>query len=73
MFIFFFMACLPNPNKGGGVKGHQGPFRELLPVDEVDEVVSCKLAKRCVCGERKLTNQDVLRHQVYEFSRKESD
>lgn len=57
----------PNPNKGGGVKGHQGHFRELLPVDEVDEVVSCKLPKRCICGEKKIKNQDVLRHQVYEL------
>lgn len=49
------------------MKGHQGHFRELLPVDEVDAVVSCKLPKRCVCGEKKIKNHDMLRHQVYEL------
>lgn len=53
--------------KGIGVKGHQGHFRELLAVEEVDKVVSCKLPKRCVCGEQKITNQNVLRHHVYEL------
>jgi transposase len=37
-----------NPNKGGGVKGHQGHFRKLLPVEEVDELVSCKLPTSCL-------------------------
>ncbi|HAT7071297.1 TPA: hypothetical protein JAN90_00540 [Legionella pneumophila] len=40
----------PNPNKGGGVKGHQGHFRKLLNIEEVNKIVSCKLPGSCFCG-----------------------
>lgn len=57
----------PNPNKGGGVKGHQGHFRKLLPVEVVDEVVFCKLPESCLCGGKRMIQNEVLRHQVYEL------
>lgn len=57
----------PNPNKGGGVKGHKGHFRKLLALEEVDAVVYCKLTENCLCGETKTINKDLFRHQVHEL------
>ncbi|HAT9777370.1 TPA: IS66 family transposase [Legionella pneumophila subsp. pneumophila] len=62
-------AKKPNPNKGGGVKGHQGHFRKLLNPEEVDEVVSCNLPKTCFCGGQITVREEVLRHQVHELPR----
>lgn len=57
----------PNPNKGGGVKGHQGHFRKLLPVEDVTQVVPCNLPPSCSCGEKGITQKEIVRHQVYEL------
>lgn len=56
-----------NPNKGGGVKGHQGHFRKLLSAEEVDAVVSCPLPQHCFCGGQITQQEEVLRHQVHEL------
>jgi transposase len=57
----------PNPNKGGGSKGHQGHFRTLLPLDEVDDIISCPLPGTCLCGGQIEVREEVLRHQVHEL------
>lgn len=56
-----------NPNKGGGTKGHQGHFRKLLSLNEVDELISCALPKTCLCRGQIDVQEDVLRHQVHEL------
>jgi len=38
--------------KRGGQPGHPGTTRELLPPDQVDEIVRCMPPKRCGCGGR---------------------
>ncbi|WP_106225880.1 DUF6444 domain-containing protein [Legionella pneumophila] len=57
----------PNPNKGRGVKGYQGHSRQLLPLNEVDEVVSCPLPTTCLCGGQIKIREEILRHQVHEL------
>jgi transposase len=56
-----------NPNKGGGRRGHKGHFRELLSIEQVDELVPCRLPKRCACGGRITVKEECVRHQVYEL------
>ena len=34
-----------NPNKGGGQRGHKGHFRELLSIEQVDELSEMPLTK----------------------------
>lgn len=52
----------------GGQPGHPGHRRELLPVDEVDEVVPCPLPARCVCGGcLEADPGGPERHQVFEL------
>lgn len=57
----------PSKNKGGGQKGHQGHFRALLDIKEVDSIVDCKLIGLCSCGGEVRTKDDFQRHQVYEL------
>ncbi|MBA2610941.1 MAG: IS66 family transposase [Bacteroidetes bacterium] len=55
--------------QSGGQPGHKGHYRQLLPSDKVDIVVSCALPSHCVCG-GKINSEDqgqFLRHQVYEL------
>ncbi|CAM4483300.1 MAG: IS66 family transposase ISStau2 [Legionella sp.] len=57
----------PNPNKGGGHKGHQGHFRNLLPPEKIDEVVTCPLPTKCLCGGTMAIQKEALRHQTHEL------
>jgi transposase len=55
--------------KRGGQPGHRGNRRNLLPVDQVDDVVDC-FPPACACCRRKLAqipDTDPLRHQVTEL------
>lgn len=61
-------AAKPGGRKRGGQPGHRGNRRNLLPADEVDEVVDCFPAA-CTCCRRRLAqtaDADALRHQVTE-------
>ena len=57
----------PNPNKGGGVKGHKGHHRSLLDLEEVDDIVPCKLPKFCSCEGKIKLKAEPMRHQVHEL------
>jgi transposase len=54
-------------NKGGGKMGHKGHFRKLLDVNEVDDIVKCRLPSHCECGGRINLKEEHHRHQVYEL------
>ena len=58
----------PSGRRRGGQPGHPGKARELLPVEEVDEVVECKPSHCKDCG-AELQGHDCepLRHQVTEI------
>jgi transposase len=54
--------------KRGGQPGHAGKTRELLPAEQVDELVDCKPDGRCECGGRVHLDEDAPeRHQVLEL------
>lgn len=55
--------------KRGGQPGHRGNQRNLLPADEVDDIVDC-FPPACACCRRglaKIADTDALRHQVTEL------
>ena len=55
-------------NKKGGQPGHKGVARELLPVEDVDDIVICKPAETCGCGGLITLNPTVFeRKQVFEL------
>jgi transposase len=54
--------------KRGAQRGHEGKSRDLLPVEQVDELVDCKPEGRCECGGRlQVDEENPLRHQVLEL------
>ncbi len=55
----------------GGQRGHKGHRREMLPIEQVDDVVACKPEACAACGER-LRGEDPTptRHQVIELPQK---
>jgi transposase len=54
--------------KRGAQKGHRGIARELVPVEEVDVVVSCKPVDLCACGGTvTVEDSDPERKQVFEI------
>lgn len=54
--------------KKGGQKGHAGIARELVPVEEVDEVIACKPTDICACGGVVHVDElDYERKQVFEL------
>lgn len=56
------------PNKKGAQPGHQGVARELLPVEEVNEIIICKPVESCACGGSVVLNQEEFeRKQVFEL------
>jgi transposase len=63
----------PTGRKPGGQPGHQGHCRQLLPVEQVDEVVQHK-PRRCVhCGTQfpeSAQGQLIQRHQVTELPKR---
>jgi len=57
--------------KRGGQPGHEGKTRELLPPDEVDEIVPCPTAPLCDCGGAVLPDGEApRRHQQLELPEK---
>ncbi|KTD37258.1 IS66 family transposase [Legionella oakridgensis] len=57
----------PNTNKGGGQRGHKGHFRKLLELNDIDDLVVCRLPPRCICGGNIQLKEDLVRHQVHEL------
>ena len=58
----------PDGRKPGGQPGHEGKTRELLPVEQCDEVVDCKPQERCECGGKVGPAEgEPERHQVLEI------
>jgi transposase len=53
--------------KSGGQVGHKGHFRELLSSDQVDFFQRCPLPAYCLCGGKIHSQNDYMRHQVYEL------
>ncbi|MFO8072782.1 MAG: IS66 family transposase [Polyangia bacterium] len=54
--------------KRGAQRGHEGKSRDLLPVEQVDELVDCKPEGRCDCGGRlQLDEKNPLRQQILEL------
>lgn len=64
----------PTGRKPGGQPGHEGHHRELLPVEQVDEVVKHKPARCVHCGaeftREAAEGQLIDRHQVTELPRR---
>src|SRR5208337_3757954 len=63
----------PTGRKPGGQPGHEGHFRPLLPVEQVDEVVKHKPARCVHCGAQfteAAEGQLIDRHQVTELPRR---
>lgn len=56
-------------NKKGGQPGHAGANRELLPPEEVDDVVACTPAETCPCGGKIQLESTFERKQVFEIPR----
>lgn len=56
-------------NKKGAQPGHAGANRELLPSEEVDEVVACTPTEICPCGGKVELGLDFERKQVFEIPR----
>ena len=63
----------PNNNRissgkpSGGQKGHKGHHRELLPEEEIDEIIDCRLPEKCSCGGEIIIEEGCIRHQVHEL------
>lgn len=56
------------PHKpSGGKLGHQGHFRTLLDVSEVDQIQPVRLPENCQCGGALWVEDELIRHQVYEL------
>jgi len=63
----------PTGRKPGGQPGHEGHHRELLPVEQVDEVVKHRPARCSRCGTKftdAMTGELIDRHQVTELPRR---
>ena len=63
----------PTGRRPGGQVGHEGHFRRLLPVEQVDEVVRHRPARCRHCGaafSASTPEQAVARHQVSELPRR---
>jgi transposase len=63
----------PSGRKPGGQPGHEGHFRQLLPVEQVDEVVKHQPGRCVHCGANfpKATEGELIdRHQVTELPRR---
>jgi transposase len=63
----------PSGRKPGGQPGHEGHHRELLPIEQVDEVVRHKPTRCRHCGARftvDVAGQLLERHQVTELPRR---
>ena len=57
-----------NPKKKGGQPGHKKYERILLPLDKINNVVSCCPDNICACGGKVILNaENYRRHQQYEF------
>jgi transposase len=55
-------------SKKGAQQGHAGVARELLPVEEVNEVIQCRPSDRCLCGAIIVVDEsDPERKQVFEI------
>lgn len=53
--------------KPGGQPGHTGVSRQLVPLEQVDKVISCPPPNKCSdCDIPLLPSKGMLRHQVYE-------
>ena len=62
----------PSGRKPGGQRGHEGHHRELLPAEEVDEIVehwpeTCEQCHDGLPGELRVEVGDPVRHQVTEL------
>jgi len=53
--------------KRGAQKGHKGHSRSLIPIDKVDEIMSCYPVSDCNCGGKILSKTLRQRHQIYDF------
>jgi transposase len=63
----------PSGHKPGGQPGHEGHFRQLLPVEQVDEVVKHRPAQCRHCGAKfadGTVGELIERHQVTELPRR---
>jgi transposase len=64
----------PNGVKGkkGAQHGHVGVAREMVPAEEVDEIIQCKPADSCMCGGVvRVDESQYERKQVFEIPRME--
>lgn len=56
--------------KRGGQPGHEGKARELLPTEQMDEVVPCRPPETCPCGGSVVVDEEhVERKQQFEVPR----
>ena len=53
--------------KRDGQPGHKEHERRLLPLDEVDHIISCHGKEHCSCGRKTKLNEAFRRHQKFEF------
>jgi transposase len=63
----------PSGRKPGGQPGHEGHYRELLPIEQVDEVVRHRPVRCRHCGARfthAMAGQLIDRHQVSELPKR---
>ncbi|HQW57997.1 MAG TPA: IS66 family transposase [Gammaproteobacteria bacterium] len=52
----------------GGQPGHKGVFRKLVPIEQVDAVITCPPPDKCQdCNVSLLPLKEIVRHQVYEI------
>jgi len=51
----------------GGQPGHKAWQRKIVPADQVDAVVDCRLAEQCHCGGAIKSRDKVEIHQVFEI------
>jgi transposase len=52
----------------GGQPGHKGVFRKLVPIEQVDAVVTCPPPDKCQdCNVSLSPIKEIIRHQVYEI------
>ncbi len=58
----------PSGRQAGGQPGHRGQTRELIPVDEVDEVITLKPSSCAVCH-HELVGEDPQPHRHQLVSR----
>lgn len=54
--------------KPGGQPGHAGVSRKLVPVEQVNKIVTCLAPEKCEeCGDTLSPLEQIVRHQVYEI------